>query len=702
MDHFMDREMGRADNKYLSCATLGVLKMGVVVLSLYVVYYALQSTSLKSVQTSPDYQLYWFIPDGLRADPQLFKLFDWAREGKLPNIKKMMDQGSYGYSIPVFPSHTPINYATLLTGVLPQNHGATDGPIRIYGSPLSTPAISGFSSNAKKVDPIWYTLEQHGVASTLLAVPGSTPPELNYGQTIKGRWGGWGHERPSIIFQSTLPAYDNIPNASEDHIINHGNPHTHFITPQKPKDWVVPIPPTYSPAQEIDLSQWQPGFYALLIDSTNDNKTNYDSLYLSHLKTNYLFSIKEGQWSEWVDLVPYMDQALPDPSRSHTTHTNRWPILPSSKVKFKAIKLGETNFFRLRILHDDLNPTLVSPKELNHEIQSQLGPMVDFPDNNPQQLINFKEDRTTFLEESRMSMDWHRNAAELFLDKAQPQAMIHSTYTPNQMLTSRWWIRLVDPLSDQFDRSNKLEREQAWDEILEMYQDIDRIIGVALKKLDKKSFLILSSDHGAIPLNYDVRINNYFKQKGWLHTYYDQENQTTRVDWSKTRVIYLMTNHIYINPRGLDGPYFPGSGPQYEDLRNQVIEAIKNLSDHHGAQPISKVLRREESHQLGLPMDRVGDLITINTAGFNLVETLSSDQDIFVESLNGGYKQGVDPSQQGLWTPFIIVGPGIKKNYQIKQPISHLDQYPTLLKALGITPPHKTEHTSLDDIFVEK
>ena len=57
-------------------------------------------------------KLYWFIPDGMRTDPDLFNIFKWAEEGKLPNIKRMMNQGSYGYSIPQFPSHTPVNFAT--------------------------------------------------------------------------------------------------------------------------------------------------------------------------------------------------------------------------------------------------------------------------------------------------------------------------------------------------------------------------------------------------------------------------------------------------------------------------------------------------------------------------------------------------------------------------------------------------------------
>ena len=66
----------------------------------------------------------------------------------------MMDQGSYGYSIPTFPSHTPTNFATLLTGTYPKTIGVADGPMHGEGRPLNKVAVGGFSSVAKKIDPI--------------------------------------------------------------------------------------------------------------------------------------------------------------------------------------------------------------------------------------------------------------------------------------------------------------------------------------------------------------------------------------------------------------------------------------------------------------------------------------------------------------------------------------------------------------------
>ena len=147
-------------------------------------------------------RLHWFVPDGMRADPDLFDVFKWAKEGKLPNIRRMMESGSYGYCRPAFPSHTPANFATLFTGAFPEVHGINDGPMRAEGTPLSQIAVAGFSSTAKRIEPMWVTLEKLGRGKVaLLSIPGSTPPELKNGITIRGRWGRWGADFHAVNFQ---------------------------------------------------------------------------------------------------------------------------------------------------------------------------------------------------------------------------------------------------------------------------------------------------------------------------------------------------------------------------------------------------------------------------------------------------------------------------------------------------------------------
>lgn len=175
-----------------------------IILFLIIILFVVSSESFSSQkETIKAEKVYWFIPDGARAEPDIFTIYKWAEEGKLPNIKKMMENGAYGYSIPDFPGHTPVNFASLLTGAHPTVHGIADGPMHIEGFPLLKPSAPGFASTSKKVSPIWKVLEEAGKKVALLAIPGSTPPELRNGITIRGRWAPWGADTPAINFEPT-------------------------------------------------------------------------------------------------------------------------------------------------------------------------------------------------------------------------------------------------------------------------------------------------------------------------------------------------------------------------------------------------------------------------------------------------------------------------------------------------------------------
>jgi len=52
-----------------------------------------------------------------------------------------------------------------------------------------------------------------------------------------------------------------------------------------------------------------------------------------------------------------------------------------------------------------------------------------------------------------------------------------------------------------------------------------------------------------------------------------------------------------------------------------------------------------------------------------------------------------------LFATAIIVGNGIKKNHKIVEPIHHVDQLPTILRAMNITPSSKVEGKTLNEIF---
>jgi len=82
---------------------------------------------------------------------------------------------------------------------------------------------------------------------------------------------------------------------------------------------------------------------------------------------------------------------------------------------------------------------------------------------------------------------------------------------------------------------------------------------------------------------------------------------------------------------------------------------------------------------------------------------VSSALTIFTTSLKTGYKQAILPREtKGMWTPFIIMGPGVKKNYELKRPIRMVDQYPNIMHLMGMEIPDFVEGRRLDEIYDEK
>lgn len=634
------------------------------------------SQSKNSTAKQSKVKLYWFIPDGMRAEPDLFNIYAWAREGKLPNIKKLMDRGTYGYSYPNFPSHTPTNFATLLTGSMPEIHGVDDGPMREVGKPLDAVAVPGFRSTAKKVAPIWKTLEEAGMKVAVLSVPGSTPPEIQKGVVIRGRWGGWGADFAPLNFETLGDLSQRKKQGRATKLFFFGPQLTQYIDGVKPAGWENP-PMSFSDAAEVTLTGWGTPVYAYIYDSTNDSKASADRVLFSLDKKTKLGDISVGNWTDWQPITLVWKTADASvPVQSH--------------VKAGVIKLGDNGFFRIRLIYDALNKHITFPETAAETLEKSVGPMVDFADNFPAQLIYYPEDKKAFMDEAALSFDWHTRAVKSVVSDFSPDVVIHDIYTPNQMLTSKWWMSGIDPKSASYAAMPVADREKLWGEVREMYVKLDAMIGEILKVADANTYIVLSSDHGAVPLDRSVNLNNVFAKKGWLKFTIDPKTGEPIIDWAKSKVIYLKMAHVYVNPNGLAGKYTRATGPAYETLRNEVIETLKTLKDENGTAPVVDVVKWEDAKSyMQLDPDRIGDLVVANTPGYGWNEEMTADLVPFSAPTVSGYKQAIKSIDvPGMWTPFIMAGPGIKKNNFLgDKPFSLIQQYPTIMKALGVSIP---------------
>ncbi len=628
-------------------------------------------------------KLYWFIPDGLRAEPDLFKIFDWANQGYLPNIKYMMDHGAHGYSIPVFPTHSPENFAALLSGSTPKVNGVADGPMHTEGFPLSKVSVSGFRSNARKVPAIWSIMEKAGKKTAILSVPGSTPPEINTGIVVRGRWGGWGAETYALIFEKQTDNKRQFEQGRGVRLSFNGTKLVQYISTGEPKDWNITVK-SYSPPTEISLNAYGLTLYGFIYDNTNDKKINYNRILFSFDKKQIIADLKQGEWGQWTPCTVSFE--------NHHFESNLMPCI---------IKLDDDGYFRIRILYNNLNSSLTMPEEVAKELTDGVGPLVDYPDNSPPQLIFYNEDKSVFLEEMKMSFGWHKKAVGFVMNKYHPDVVIHDIYTPNQMLTSRWWLGYVDPAGNLYKTIDTKQHDQLWKEVKGMYLQIDSMIGQIIANSDSNTLIVFSSDHGACPLNTSIRVNNLFAKNGYLKFKLDNITGEPIIDYAHSKALYLKMDGVYLNPAGLDGNWKRASGPEYEKLRDEITKLLTNLQTEMGEHPITSVTKWEDAEQfLDLPKDRVGDLIISNKPGFGFYEEFTEKMEVFTIPLITGYKQAIlGDTVKSMWTPFVIMGKGVKAGITLDKNISHKDQLPTILELMGMEIPAYVEGKPIDEVF---
>lgn len=124
----------------------------------------------------------WMVWDGAAG---------WAtrrmlEEGKLPNLCKIMKNGSMADAIPPSPNcQTPPSLATLFTGTWPRNHGIHGFSIPNSGVKTSVlESTSGFDIKNLKAEPIWSYIGEKNYKSVLVHIPWAMP--LNANKVSKG------------------------------------------------------------------------------------------------------------------------------------------------------------------------------------------------------------------------------------------------------------------------------------------------------------------------------------------------------------------------------------------------------------------------------------------------------------------------------------------------------------------------------------
>ena len=277
--------------------------------------------------------------------------------------------------------------------------------------------------------------------------------------------------------------------------------------------------------------------------------------------------------------------------------------------------------------------------------------------------------------------------------------------------------------------------------IPEFYERIDSAIGKILNKLDEDTPVIVVSDHGAGIQMGDFYLNRWLYEQGFLvfkkiyspfwrikfpHLFYkiirrlgfrgiewtvplDQLkaigkaidpreglNVSFFIDWEKTRAYagHRSEQGIYINVKGRELSGIVERGREYEELRDAIIERLKEIKDpvSGGALDI-RIYRKEEVYH-GPFIDQAADLF-VDLKGCEYV----IQKEIYSKELFGPAKTHSGTHRhEGI---LILKGDGIKKNYSVTD-ARIIDIAPMILYSLGIPVPEDMDGRVLNDVFMEE
>ena len=232
--------------------------------------------------------------------------------------------------------------------------------------------------------------------------------------------------------------------------------------------------------------------------------------------------------------------------------------------------------------------------------------------------------------------------------------------------------------------------------IEDMHIKMDEMIGRVLEKLDKKSLLIIMSDHGFKSFRRGVNLNTWLHLNGYLHLKDGKKHSEEwfkDVDWPKTKAYGLGLGGIYLNLKGREAQGIVNPGEEAQVLKKEISQKLEKIQDEKlGQKAINKIFDRDELPG-GPYLENCPDFIV----GYNEGYRVSWD------SVTGKVNSVIFEDNTKAWSgdhcidPRIVPGIFFSTHKIYKPAPSIVDIAPSALKLFGIKPPSHMDGCSLFD-----
>lgn len=613
--------------------------------------------------------------DGL--EPTLVEKY--MGEGKLPNLSKLKKEGSYARLKTTTPAISPVAWSSFMTGSHPGKHNIFDFlsrdpktylpdlssarignpkrflPLGKYKIPLSKPEIKGM----RKSIPFWKILGDSGIFCSILRIPITFPPEKFRGHLLSGMCA------PDLKgSQGTFSFYTSETGRGEKH---EGG----MIIPVEFDGKTVK---TYISGPENSLLKKEEEMrLPLTIHCDKDKeKVRIDV-------AGKTLDLKVKTFSDWVKIVfrPGLGMKVKAICRFYVSE-----IYPHFKMYLTPLNI------------DPEKPALPISHPFIYSIylSKLLGDFTTLGE----------ADDTWALNEGILSED---SFIKLAYDNHQEsEDMLFNAMAKTKKGVVACWFQTTDSIQHMFFRYldkkhpalKHCQREKSAKVIEDLYKNMDDLVGRVLNKLNKKSMLIVMSDHGFKSFRRGVNLNSWLYKNGYLNLKDGKlasEEWFKDVDWKRTKAYGLGLGGIYINQKGREAQGTVNPGEETRTLKEELEQKLNGLKDTEtGDVAINQVFDRDKIPP-GPYIENCPDFIV----GYNEGYRASWD------SVTGVVNSTIFEDNRKPWSGDHCIDPRlvpgiIFSNFTLNtQEPSIIDIAPTALELFGIKiPPHMDGQVLID------
>jgi predicted AlkP superfamily phosphohydrolase/phosphomutase len=543
--------------------------------------------------------------------------------GALPNLARFATGGAASFDlVPVEPALSSVTQASLLTGASPARTGIVADNFRKLGQAIGQ--TSNGLEQALNVEPLWRSAMRSGLRTATI---GYAPSSI----AVTSQRADWMVTTGMAI----------------------GNSAQHSLKFENATGW-RDVPRSFSAAKEarmnVTLKSGNVELFALALDTSNDQKENYDAWILNRAKVVDANAVTL-RLDEWASVV--ID-----------------PLLQGA-ASFKVVDANPANFV---VYQSAVMINQIAPSELARDLTQQFGAPPAPADGDA--FERGQIDAGSYLQMVERQLAWQMRVAIYVHGRYKPDLLVLRLTTIGD--TARETL-LLEPRQPNFGTRGPYYASI----VKRAYEVVDNALNQFYVQMDfNTQTLIIASEQGLAPVHTVVNLNRVLIERKWLTL----QRNSTALDNAQTKA-YVEANggtaYIYINLKGRD-PNGTVELADYDKLQGDLITTIKSLNDPVTGQPIfTRVQRKQELSALA-PNDNVGDILAQARNGFAI--NAARDRPTWIENATFLGASGYDATTPEMRGFFVAYGVGVQVGARVPT-LSVMDVAPLMAKLLRFEAP---------------